>query len=342
MPKEGLAPECKDELTETQKALVNSFQEFLREFNGTNKGSGSPKKEAEDLRPFQVIFLVASALDVTLLYMALLDLFPNLAKSDLLKFFQELLPALGGALLLSYFDRLRRWLINKSANPKLGFMSLLLLGALLIIQGPICSVFIKIDPDSPAIEAKLITAKGEKKIEAGTGGFFLFVRGLQSNRIQLKDQEGGDNPAAEFEITKVDVLKGTLARLPFMGNLFKPRTLRVVYDVYIQYAPDSATQDRELYISAKSDVFAQGPRLENLPNNKDLRQVSRKNAPPGACPESQECWFQVVDPLLGVQPFTLTTGDYTITQKNAGCVHGPKSLQVTKKSNLEFVKECKP
>src|SRR5271165_6811682 len=123
MPSEGVAPERSNELSTAQKALVDSFQAFVREVKGANNGDDPAKKEkeAEELRPRQIIFLVALALDITLLYMVLLEAFPNIPDNQGVVFFlQKVLPALGGTLIVSYFKRLRAWLFEQSRNPRLG------------------------------------------------------------------------------------------------------------------------------------------------------------------------------------------------------------------------------
>jgi hypothetical protein len=78
MPSEGVARERLSELTATQRTLVESLQAFVRE---ASKSAGPEKQEKEELHPLQIIFLIAFAVDITLLYVILLDVFPNIPEN---------------------------------------------------------------------------------------------------------------------------------------------------------------------------------------------------------------------------------------------------------------------
>jgi hypothetical protein len=280
----------------TDKALGDSVRAFLR----ANGLKHTPKKEREDLRLWQVVFLIAFAIDITFLYLMI-------PEGKGWAFFEKLLPALGGTLAVSYFERLRSWLFKHSKNSWLGGLFLVIALGGLVMQWPIYSIFVQIDPSSSDVEVKLDEKKVEKlekdRVEcrevSQTGCFFLPGRKPQSYQVVLREQES-ETP---YQISTSDVLEGTLARLPFVGRVVKPRPLWLTYELTTVYKNPEGV----LYISA-------GP---GLPLNRWDPQLRPAIKPPTAACPSSNCW-QTQTQLQSGEVFALPRGSYTFTQENGG------------------------
>jgi len=270
MPSEGVAPERSNELSTAQKALVDSFQAFVREVKGANNGDDPAKKEkeAEELRPRQIIFLVALALDITLLYMVLLEAFPNIPDNQGVVFFlQKVLPALGGTLIVSYFKRLRAWLFEQSRNPRLGIAVVALLVVLLVRWWPIYCLFVQVD------HGLTVRLNGEKAHFDDTHTF-LRVGRLRSCEVVV---QAGSNQGFPYHMSVGSVLEGTLARLPFAARKIPKTRLAGAYIRTIYYAAGGGY----LYISTTNPdiILNQSVMLANS-ELEDL--VTPATAPKGA------------------------------------------------------------
>lgn len=304
MPSEGVAEERASELTATQRSFLESFQAFVHE--EAKNGSG-PKKTEEELRPLQIIFLIALAIDVTLLYLILLDVFPNVPENRGVVFFlQKVLPALGGTLLVSYFKRLRAWLLEVSKNKKVGIALTGVLGLLVLAQAPIYSVLVEVRPRTASVAFAAAGAGGA----AETADFddshrFLRVPKLRSYDFLVQD---GTNPQFPYHIGAWSVLKGALAGLPFLDQAFKPLPLAAAYRVSVNYEEAGG----ELYISAPEEF-----RLKQSQPfaNTQLDAVVAAKAPAGACVAGSKCWRKMLAGDESVDHLVVPAGNYRFTQR---------------------------
>lgn len=300
------------------RALAESLRVFLRDELKNNGLDHTPKKKSEDLRPLQVVFLIAFALDITFFYFHLI----GGEESKFLVFLYKLLPALGVTLAVPYLDRLRSSLLKHSSNPRLGTPFLGLAVVLLVMQASIYSIFVQVDSASTDVEIGLDdgTKVATKKVELDKEGrVFLPVPKLQSYRVVLRDQDGGTNPEASYQITWGDVLKGTLAQLPFFGDVFKPRLLVAAYEVTIVYM----NQRGNLYISADPDFTLNQPITgyssgQPSPNYSNVRLHSvASGVHDGDCTSKVGCWHKQIN---SGDAFALPRGSYTFTQDEGKCV----------------------
>ena len=116
-PEETSFPQEGPQEITPEKAFMESLRAVVRDELGKCGLETKPKEETADLRPLQAIFLLAFALDLTFLYLWLLE---HSKAGEIGEFLAKLLPALGGTLAFSYFDRVRRWLLDHSKNPWFG------------------------------------------------------------------------------------------------------------------------------------------------------------------------------------------------------------------------------
>jgi len=320
MPSEAVAPERPTELTATQKALVDSFQAFVREeFKGANNGGSSAKKgkEVVELRPLQIIFLVALALDITLLYVIMLEIFPNIPDNRAVVFFlQKVLPALGGTLLVSYFKRLRAWLLEQSRNRRLSSTVLVLLVVLVLRWWPVYWLFVRIEP---GLEVRV---NGENPQFDDTHKF-LSVGPLRPRDVVVQD---GSNPEFPYHMSVGSVLEGTLARLPFADRIITQRRLAAAYLGTVYYVQGGGS----LYISAEKDFVLNQPAP---PANWELTPWASASFPKGACLPSDKCWHKEIPRSAIMDVFVLPQGEYIFTQEQ-GSLCWQKKQRISKKDEL--------
>src|ERR1019366_6234837 len=80
-----------------------------------------PKTKAEGKAPFsflQFVFIIALALDLSLIYVYVLDLFPGVEQNTVIPRLAQLLPIVGGTLLVSYLDQIRAWVLGLTAKTR--------------------------------------------------------------------------------------------------------------------------------------------------------------------------------------------------------------------------------
>jgi len=326
MPSEGVAQERLGELTATQRTLVESFQAFVREESeNTNNGSGPQNQEKEELHPLQIIFLIAFATDITLLYVILLDVFPNIPENRGVVFLlQKVLPALGGTLAVSYFKRLRSWLFELSKDRRIGMAFVALLGVLVIAVAPIYSVYVSVTPPNTTvkyvrIDRRNFTVEPEPEpVHFDQTGNFLLVPAPRAYDVELQD---GSNPPFIYHIGVGRALKGTLVRTlwPSFKKLFTPLSLPAAYQVDISFNND---QSGQLYIYG--DVYGDGEFRLNQTNkehpwNAKLAPVTASVPDVAiACPSQRGCWQKKIE--LNQDVLVLPQGKYTFTKSNNGCI----------------------
>jgi hypothetical protein len=302
------------------KALGDSVRSFLRDELKNNGPNHAPtKKEGDDLRPLQMVFLIAFAIDITFFYFHLIGGEEN----EFLAFLYKLLPALGGTLAVRYFDRLRVWLFKQSSKIWLGTPVLALAVVLLAMQWPIYSALVQLDPPGSSIQ---LDGKKAQLLQDGARTFLLVPK-LRAHRVSLRF---GRNPKFEYEIGLGSVLKGTLARLPLFNRVkFMPVELASAYSVNIS-CPAAPAQ---LYISAPS-----GLPLENS----GLSPVSPTRAPNDACLPKRDCWSMAISTMVE-NPIVLPGGTYTFVEKDGECTRGPvtETIGYTAANHIGIPSECR-
>ncbi len=292
MPKRGVPAGSATALAPAEKAFVDSLHSFLREelkarhADGQLGAGGQPGHDTLDLSPWQAVSLLALAFNVTLVYLFVISMIPGGEDNRVLVFLQKLLPALGGTLAVSYFDRLRGWLFNHSKNKWFGITSLVLLPLLLVRQAPIYSVFVQVEPPYSTVELDGNTARFNNQRN------FLLVK-VQSHHITVQD---GHNPKFEYRIGAGRVFEGTIARLPYLNHVFAPLKLAAAYQVEISFEDEHG----QLFISAPL-----GLPLEN--SNSGLVRVT--SALSDLCPPAKECWTKMVSQTLDFINLPAGSGD---------------------------------
>jgi hypothetical protein len=110
--------------TPAEQELLASLRNVIGE---RPDGSGEvpektkPKTKAEGKAPFsflQFVFIIALALDLSLIYVYVLDLFPGVEQNTVIPRLAQLLPIVGGTLLVSYLDQIRAWVLGLTAKTR--------------------------------------------------------------------------------------------------------------------------------------------------------------------------------------------------------------------------------
>ena len=306
-------------LATREKELLESFDAFLHEaFDGMKAGQGPQGLESPG--KLQVFFLCVLAFDITLLYLAVVSVIPRGAENPVLVFLNKLLPVLGGALAVSFFDRLRGWLFKHSNNLKLGGALVLLLLVLLASQALVYSVFVQIEPSNSSVE---LDGKPASFDNPQTHRFLLVPK-LRSYNIGVQD---GANPKFEYEVHWLDVVKGTLARLPLLPRVLSPLKLAAAYPVAITFADERG----RLYVSSPAGLPLEKSGLERISATSDLYKT---------CPSTNDCWTKTISTSGDVINLPKASYLFTEISDNKRCWREPLATE-EKLTEVKLMKECK-
>jgi hypothetical protein len=310
------------EKVSSDEAVTDSLRALVRE-ELNNRGTATLGKKSQELRPRQFIFLLAFALDITLLYLWVAEL--NEA-NKLWDSLEKLLPALGGTLAVSYFDRLREWLFAQSEKawlrkalwvPPLVF--------LVLIRLPIYSLVIQLYPASA--ELAVTEADTGKPVGSGsmncTDGKTCKIPGLKFYPYRLKVKDG--NFYGLYEISRLEVLKGTFARLPVLREFFAPRPLWVLYEFPMEYKDPAGV----LYI------YSLDPTLPLKQLSTGLRSSSTEKSSIG-CPTNGSCWQKTIE--RQDETLSLPIGSYVLTQVNGeSCLQLERDVSETRQDRKVYL-----
>jgi hypothetical protein len=176
---------------------------------------------------WQFTFILALAVDISLAYDFVLDVFPGLEKNSVIPRLAQLLPIVGGTLLVSYFEQIRIWVLGLTAKRSFGLTFVVLLPVLLVSQLHFYALFVDLHPPTtPAYildKDKLTDAKFSDDKH-----HFLKLDKPSTYSVEV------GNPSSVYQITPGQVVKGTLARL--LGFGFSPLRLDELHEV-TAYSP---------------------------------------------------------------------------------------------------------
>jgi hypothetical protein len=216
--------------TPAEQELLASLRNVIGE---RPDGSGEvpektkPKTKAEGKAPFsflQFVFIIALALDLSLIYVYVLDLFPGVEQNTVIPRLAQLLPIVGGTLLVSYLDQIRAWVLGFTAKKSFGLGCILVLPLLLAFQMRFYTLFVDLHPATAHVQIMEKDKFNDAEFN-DTERHFLKLKKPLAYRVRI------DNEASEYPITALQVLKGTLARWRWLG--VSPLRLEVLHEVNV-------------------------------------------------------------------------------------------------------------
>lgn len=216
----------KDDVSKAGEALIGSLRGLVRAELVAEGFSLRSEDENVALGPWQIIVIIAFAVDVALIYVYFTSVIPGAKENRVVAFLAELLPFVGGTLLISYLEKIRRWILGLSTRPKWGIACLVFVPVLLFFQAPIYSLYVTLDPKNADVQ---LDQKEARFSDASTREYLLLDKPLAC-RIRVTD----GNASAEYPISPLQVISGTLARVPVIDVAFKQLQLSVLYDVKIR------------------------------------------------------------------------------------------------------------
>jgi hypothetical protein len=297
-----------------EKVFAESLRNLVRDELQNCGFKAKPEKETLDLQPLQVVFLLAFALDLTFLYLWVAE---HSRAGEVWDFLSKLIPALCGTLALSYFDRLRRWLLDHSRNPWIGSLFLAPAVFFLVTLIPIYSLVVRVDP--PYANLTIREAETTKEPRSGDlcnggkqGCFVLSKLKLRRYSLEVTNTQTQTRQSGSYRIGGFDVLLGCLARLPLLHGL-EMDTFRAKYTLSVSYKNPWGV----LYVSVNGDESPQLSKLE------PKLWPAARGISPEICPLQYKCWQKPVDPS---DQLNLPQGNYTFTQY----VDGGSCLQTSK------------
>jgi hypothetical protein len=313
-PEEKSFPqEARQELT-PEKAFTESLRAVVRDELGKCGLETKPKEETAELRPLQAVFLLAFALDLTFLYLWFVE---HSKAGEIGEFLAKLLPALGGTLAFSYFDRVRRWLLGHSRSPWFGVLFITPAVFFLVTLIPIYSLVLRVDAGSPQLK------------EADTGeifhcdGGYCFLSGLRlrSYDVLLSCKDG---ITTRYSLGYPEILRSLVIRLALFHKL-KPRLLEAKYKLDITYPNPSGV----LYVSTAEADDLDDPVQNGLWSAGPATPVLAVRG---------HCWQKNIQGRM--DELILPGGNYTFTQKNNGMC-SQTTLDLTSNDNLDFLSNRK-
>jgi hypothetical protein len=187
----------------------------------------SEEKKAEREVKFSFwhfVFILALAVDIALLYDFVLDLFPDIEQNSLMPRIAQLIPIVGGTLLVSYFDQIRKWILTLTAKKPVGLACLGLLSLMLLLQMHFYTLYVEVKPAT----AKLSIMEHEKFEEVewkDSERHFLRIKKPLPYTLRV------ENETSEYQVTPMQVIQGTLARLTWFRGA--PMRLELLHEVNV-------------------------------------------------------------------------------------------------------------
>ena len=204
-------PAAHIEATPVEQELLASLRNLIGErAGGTGEAS---QKTALVTKPetkatfsiWQFIFIFALALDLSLIYLYVLDLFPGLEQNSVLPRLAQLLPIVGGTLLVSYLDQIRSWILGLTARKHFGLGCVIVLPLLLAFQMHFYSLVVELHPATAHVR---IMEKDQLKDAEFIDSEHHLIRLKKPFAYTIEVE----NQASVYKVTPLQVLKGTMAR----------------------------------------------------------------------------------------------------------------------------------
>ena len=216
--------------TRGEQELLASLRSVIGErVNSAGEGpeerKPSPRREVKTTFSFrQFSFILALAIDISLMYDLVLDLFPQLERNSVIPRLAQLIPIVGGTLLVSYFEHIRTWVLGHTARKSFGLFFVFLLPLLLVTQMHVYSLYVELNPATASVQIQ----EKDKFVDVeftDAERHFIRLKEPSSYSLQIGQE------AAIYPITPFQVLKGTLSRFRWLGLL--PMRLEALNEVTI-------------------------------------------------------------------------------------------------------------
>ena len=288
-------------------------------------GTGpSPHPEVKAAFSFwQFCFVLAFAIDISLIYDLVLDLFPGLEKNSVIPRLAQLIPIVGGTLLVSYFEQIRTWVLGHAAKKSFGVFFVWLLPVLLVTQMHFYSLYVELNPATAKVQ---ILENGEfVEAQQFNDAERHFIRLNKPLAYSLHVGIPPDKKAPVYQITALQVLNGTFSQFRWLGR--QPMRLEELDEVTISSPRDSGTVE----------VFAEDkPAMRISGFTRSAAPVSGKGDT--AIYSWSETFIKDDTPS-----FHLPVGKYVFVLTVDGCHKELKDQDVPQKEGelIGFVRACK-
>jgi hypothetical protein len=306
------------ELLASLRSVIGERVDSTGEVREDPKPSLRPEvKAAFGFRRFS--FILALAIDLSLIYDLVLDLFPQLERNSVIPRLAQLIPIVGGTLLVSYFEQIHTWVLGHTARKSFGLFFVFLLPVLLVLQMHFYSLYVELNPETAHVHIM------EKDKLVNTDFYDTerhFIKLKEPSPYTLQLQVGNEDTV--YEITAFQVLKGTLSRFRWLGLL--PMRLEALYEVTIS-SPKNA---------GKVEVFAKDTRAMRISG------LTRSHAPvAGGADSAIYSWSEAFsdDDTPSIH---LPAGQYDFVLTVEGCTKPLRDQIVPLKSGeqIDFQKAC--
>lgn len=194
----------------------------------------SPRPEVKTAFSFwRFCFVLAFAIDISLIYDLVLDLFPQLEKNSVIPRLAQLIPIVGGTLLVSYFEQIRNWVLGHAARKSFGVFFACLLPLLLAVQVHFYRLYVELNPATAAVQIQEKDRLVDAQLFNDAERHFIKLNKPLGYSVEVGNQ------ASVYQITALEVLKGTFSRFRWLG--LSPMKLEELNEVIISSPTDSGT-----------------------------------------------------------------------------------------------------
>jgi hypothetical protein len=240
MPSVVPMPSREEGLSKSENDLVESLRLVIQHAIAQAGGGGDEQPAGAARQRFrisQLVFIVALALDLALIYVYVLDVFGDLEQNRVVSSLAKLLPIVGGTLLVSYLDHVRAGILKLTAKNTFGWGCIAVLPLLLAFQIHFYTLFVDLHPATAHVQ--VLDKKGvyhDADFTDPTHRAYLKLSNPSAYKIRLEN----DNWSV-YEVSAWQVVKGTLARLPMLDHHFSPLQMDVLNEViFLSPKPDGA------------------------------------------------------------------------------------------------------
>lgn len=284
----------------------------LKKFILATTGSSLPAPASPNWR--QVTGFIVVTVDLVLLYL----LIPaDLYKNRLFVFATKLVPWLLGAGFFALSSTIRDWVLQRCGKRWFLEVVAVFFVPLTLTQLPIFSVRARVIPPTAVVSA--VEAAGDErsevKLERKGDSVQVLFPGLKPNKVKVSEADSDLEFVANF--SRLEILRGTMAQLPFLGRLFaRPVRLTPLYLLHLHASRGTPVVHIE---GDFPQAFLRSLGEQNSTNLSKCDTHSTKTQLFALdCPFNlNEHWMMPLPP-----------GAYVVTQEQEGCSKSSKEIHL--------------
>lgn len=221
-----------EEFSKTETDLVASVRALIQEEVAQAVGKKEPVKVAgRQLGHSHFFFIMVLALDLALVFVYILDLFPDFEQNRVISSIAKLLPFVGGTLLVTYLDKVRVGILRLTEKKGFRRMCIAALPFLFAFQIHFYSVYVDIHPATAHVQFADKGKYRDAEFSDPARRFHLLLPTPSHYSVRLENDD-----SSVYDISAWQVFKGTLARLPLLGRSIAPLRMDALIEVNI-YTP---------------------------------------------------------------------------------------------------------